>query len=64
MTMSGNDMVMLFPDVVACMSIPNIEIKKMCFLYLVNYAKVKPEMALRAVDILLSVRISFLTCRF
>jgi vesicle coat complex subunit len=29
MTMSNNDMVALFPDVVACMQIPNLEIKKM-----------------------------------
>lgn len=30
MTMSNNDMVALFPDIVACMNIPNLEIKKMC----------------------------------
>jgi vesicle coat complex subunit len=29
MTMSNNDMVALFPDVVGCMTIPNLEIKKM-----------------------------------
>lgn len=29
MTMSNNDMVALFPDVVACMHIPSLEIKKM-----------------------------------
>ena len=29
MTMSNNDMVALFPDVVGCMSIPSLEIKKM-----------------------------------
>ena len=29
MTMSNNDMVALFPDVVACMMIPSLEIKKM-----------------------------------
>jgi AP-2 complex subunit beta-1 len=29
MTMSNNDMVALFPDVVACMTIPSLEIKKM-----------------------------------
>ena len=29
MTMSNNDMVALFPDVVNCMSIPVLEIKKM-----------------------------------
>jgi AP-2 complex subunit beta-1 len=29
MTMSNNDMVGLFPDVIACMQIPSLEIKKM-----------------------------------
>ena len=29
MTMSNNDMVALFPDVVSCMHIPSLEIKKM-----------------------------------
>lgn len=31
MTMSNNDMVGLFPDIVACMTIPSLEIKKMYF---------------------------------
>jgi vesicle coat complex subunit len=29
MTMSNNDMVALFPDVIGCMNIQNLEIKKM-----------------------------------
>lgn len=29
MTMSNNDMVALFPDVVECMNLPSLEIKKM-----------------------------------
>ncbi len=29
MTMSNNDMVALFPDIIACMQIPSLEIKKM-----------------------------------
>lgn len=29
MTMSNNDMVALFPDVIACMNIPSLEVKKM-----------------------------------
>lgn len=29
MTMSNNDMVALFPDVVGCMQLPSLEIKKM-----------------------------------
>ncbi|KKA21220.1 AP-2 adaptor complex subunit beta [Rasamsonia emersonii CBS 393.64] len=53
MTMSNNDMIGLFPDVIACMTIPSLEIKKMCFLYLVNYARSKPEVALKALPILI-----------
>lgn len=29
MTMSNNDMIALFPDIVGCMQIPSLEIKKM-----------------------------------
>lgn len=52
MTMSNNDMVALFPDIISCMEMPSLEIKKMCFLFLVNYARVKPDIALKALPIL------------
>ncbi|KAK4544057.1 hypothetical protein LTR36_004555 [Oleoguttula mirabilis] len=52
MTMSNNDMVALFPDIVGVMGVPSLEIKKMCFLYLVNYARMKPDIALKALPIL------------
>ncbi|EDN92601.1 conserved hypothetical protein [Sclerotinia sclerotiorum 1980 UF-70] len=52
MTMSNNDMVALFPDIVGCMQIPSLEIKKMCFLFLVNYARMKPEVAVKALPTL------------
>ena len=29
MTMSNNDMVALFPDIISCMHLPSLEIKKM-----------------------------------
>ncbi|EEH44061.1 uncharacterized protein PADG_00350 [Paracoccidioides brasiliensis Pb18] len=54
MTMSNNDMIALFPDVIGCMNIPSLEIKKMCFLFLVNYARLKPEVALKALPILIN----------
>ncbi|MCJ1253732.1 hypothetical protein MMC24_001544 [Lignoscripta atroalba] len=54
MTMSNNDMVALFPDIVNCMQIPSLEIKKMCFLFLVNYARMKPDVALKALPILIN----------
>lgn len=34
MTMSNNDMVALFPDIIACMQIPSLEIKKMRDIFL------------------------------
>ncbi|KAK5957009.1 hypothetical protein OHC33_001378 [Knufia fluminis] len=52
MTMSNNDMVALFPDVIGCMQLPVLEIKKMCFLYLQNYARMKSEIALQALPVL------------
>ncbi|KAI5787692.1 adaptin N terminal region-domain-containing protein [Peziza echinospora] len=54
MTMSNNDMAALFPDVIQCMQIPALEIKKMCFLFLVNYARMKPDMAQSALPILIA----------
>ena len=81
MTMSNNDMVALFPDVIECMNLPSLEIKKMyvgmneapadlrgrgmgvtlantharCFLFLVNYSRMKPEVAMKALPILVDV---------
>ena len=77
MTMSNNDMVALFPDVVGCMQIPSLEIKKMyashstptnecdgdkyhrCFLFLVNYARMKPDVAMKALPVLVLVSSAF-----
>lgn len=75
MTMSNNDMVALFPDVVGVMGLPSLEIKKMCvisdrsrrvwtdarnrcYLFLVNYARMKPDIALNALPILLAVHLT------
>ncbi|KAL2887541.1 AP-1 complex subunit beta [Ceratocystis lukuohia] len=52
MTMSNNDMVALFPDVIGCMNLPSLEIKKMCFLFLVNYARARPDVAANALPVL------------
>lgn len=56
MTMSNNDMIALFPDVIQVMGLASLEIKKMCFLYLVHYARIKPEVALKALPHLVQVR--------
>ena len=52
----GNDMLPLFPDVMNCMQIPDLEIKKMVYLFLVNYAKSRPDLVLMAVNSFLKVR--------
>lgn len=46
----------LYPDVLACLSIEVLEIKKMVYLFLVNYARARPEMVKHALPGLLSVR--------
>ncbi|TGO40234.1 hypothetical protein BHYA_0040g00420 [Botrytis hyacinthi] len=61
MTMSNNDMVALFPDIVGCMQIPSLEIKKMCFLFLVNYARMKPDVAVKALPTLQEASSKFRT---
>ncbi|KAJ2524672.1 hypothetical protein GGI11_000640, partial [Coemansia sp. RSA 2049] len=49
MTM-GNDMSALYKEVVACMGIPNIDVKKMVYLFLINYARARAEIANLAVN--------------
>ncbi|BGP40403.1 hypothetical protein JCM10449v2_004365 [Rhodotorula kratochvilovae] len=53
MTM-GQDLSPLYPDVLACLSIQVLEIKKMVYLFLINYARVKPEMVKHALPGLLA----------
>ncbi|KAJ2787913.1 hypothetical protein GGI15_000332 [Coemansia interrupta] len=49
MTM-GNDMSQLYQEVIACMSIPDLEVKKMVYLFLINYARARAEIANMAVN--------------
>mmetsp|Transcript_777 Transcript_777/g.3203 ORF Transcript_777/g.3203 Transcript_777/m.3203 type:complete len:685 (-) Transcript_777:478-2532(-) len=46
----GKDMSKLFTDVVNCIQTNNIELKKLVYLYLINYAKSQPDLALLAVN--------------
>jgi AP-1 complex subunit beta-1 len=41
---------MLFTDVLNCVQTNNIELKKLVYLYLINYAKTQPELTLLAVN--------------
>jgi len=46
----GKDVSALFPDVINCMQTDNLELKKLVYLYLMNYAKSQPDMAIMAVN--------------
>ncbi|GFE53287.1 beta adaptin [Babesia ovis] len=46
----GKDVSSLFPEVVNCIQTNNLELKKLVYLYVINYAKVQPELAILAVN--------------
>ena len=45
----GKDVSKLFPDVVKIIRTKNIELKKLIYLYLINYARIKPDLTFLAV---------------
>lgn len=49
MTM-GNDMSGLFTDVLQCINLPSLDAKKMVYLYLISYAKSRPELVSAAAE--------------
>lgn len=51
----GKDVSMLFADVTRCMQTDDLELKKLVYLYLINYAKSQPEMAILAVNTFVKV---------
>ena len=46
----GKDVSALFPHVVKCMETSSIELKKLVYLYIINYAKSKPDLTLMAIN--------------
>jgi len=46
----GKDVSILFPYVTKCIMSSSIELKKLVYLYIINYAKSKPDLALMAVS--------------
>jgi AP-1 complex subunit beta-1 len=46
----GKDVSMLFTDVLSCMQTHNLELKKLVYLYVMNYAKSQPDRAILAVN--------------
>ena len=52
----GKDVSSLFPDVVKNMQTEDLELKKLVYLYLINYAKTQPELVILAVNTFVKVR--------
>jgi hypothetical protein len=52
----GKDVSMLFPSVVNCMQTDDLELKKLVYLYLINYAKTQPDLAIMAVNTFVKAR--------
>lgn len=46
----GKDVSALFADVVNCIQTDNMELKKLVYLYVINYAKAQPELAILAIN--------------
>ncbi|XP_049848266.1 AP-1 complex subunit beta-like [Schistocerca gregaria] len=46
----GKDMSSLFTEVLNCIQTSNLELKKLVYLYIMNYAKLQPEQAILAVN--------------
>jgi AP-1 complex subunit beta-1 len=46
----GKDVAPLFPCVVNCAQTADLELKKLVYLYLINYAKSQPDLAIMAVN--------------
>jgi len=46
----GKDVSMLFTDVLNCMQTSNLKLKKLVYLYVMNYAKSQPDLAILAVN--------------
>lgn len=52
----GKDVSGLFPDVLKNMQTEDLELKKLVYLYLMNYAKTQPELVILAVNTFVKVR--------
>jgi hypothetical protein len=58
----GKDVSGLFTDVLNCIQTNNLELKKLVYLYLMNYAKTQPDRAILAVNTF--VKVIFQIIRF
>ena len=57
----GKDVSMLFPHVVNCMQTDDLELKKLVYLYLINYAKTQPDLAIMGVNTFVKVSFALAT---
>ena len=46
----GKDVAPLFTDVLKCVETEDLELKKLVYLYIINYAKAQPDLALMAIN--------------
>ena len=53
----GKDVSMLFMDVVKNMETPSLQLKKLIYLYVMNYAKAHPDLAILGINTLRKVDI-------
>jgi AP-1 complex subunit beta-1 len=52
----GKDVSAVFAEVTSCSQTSDLELKKLVYLYLINYAKSQPELAIMAVNTFVKVR--------
>lgn len=57
----GKDVSSLFAEVLNCMQTDNIGLKKLVYLYLINYAKSQPDLVILAVNTFVKVCENFNT---
>lgn len=55
---TGKDVSALFTEVLNCIQTNNLELKKLVYLYIMNYAKTQPDRAILAVNTFQNVRSS------
>jgi AP-1 complex subunit beta-1 len=51
----GKDVSAVFAEVTSCSQTTDLELKKLVYLYLINYAKTQPELAIMAVNTFVKV---------
>lgn len=55
---AGRDVSALFADVIKCMQTTDMELKKLVYLYLINYAKSQPELVILAINTFCKARLA------